>query len=85
LDGPAKYVRVFTFDFSKAFVMVSHNVVCSKLKKLPVNPYVINWITDFLNDRSQRVVVDGQVASFLPSTRGGPRGGSWDLICFPSW
>ena len=54
--------------------MVSHNLVCSKLKKHSLNPYVVNCIIDFLSNRSNRVVVDGQVASFLPITRGVPQG-----------
>ena len=70
-------IHSFTFDFSKAFDMVSHNLACSKLKKRPLNPYVqyvVNCIIDFLSNRSKRVVVDGQVASFLPITRGVPQG-----------
>ena len=59
LDGDADFVRVFTFDFKKAFDYVSHYILSEKLKALKVNPYIINWIIDFLSDRSQRVTVDG--------------------------
>ena len=48
LDSNAKYVRVLSFDFSKAFDNVPHDILCEKIKKLPINPYVVNWIISFL-------------------------------------
>ena len=38
LDSGADFVRVFTFDFWKAFDSVSHLIVCDKLKSLYINP-----------------------------------------------
>ena len=40
----ADFVRIFSFDFSKAFDFVSHNILCSKLKQGNINPYIINWL-----------------------------------------
>ena len=58
LDSSTDFIRVFSFDSSKAFDYVSHNVVSKKLKIVPgINHYVINWVIDFLKDRSQRVCV----------------------------
>ena len=48
LDNGAKYVRVLSFDLSKAFNNVLHDVLFEKVKKLPLNPYVINWLMNFL-------------------------------------
>ena len=53
LDGDASVVRVFSFDFSKAFDTVPHEILCNKLKELPISPYIINWIIDFLTSRYQ--------------------------------
>ena len=75
LDKDADNVCVFSFDFSKAFDSVSHDVLCNKLKLLSLNPYVVNWIINFLSGRQQRVIVDGVATKFLPTTR--------DLSCFP--
>ena len=47
----------------------------SKLKTYNnINPYVINWIINFLSCRQQRVVVDGVVTSYLNINRGVPQG-----------
>ena len=70
LDRGAKMVRVFSFDFKKAFDSVPHDVLCDKLKKLPINPYVINWMIKFLKNRYQRVCVDGIKTEYLPINRG---------------
>ena len=74
LDKEAKYVRVLSFDFSKAFDNVPHDLLFEKVKKLPINPYVVNWIISFLGNRRQRVVVDGIVTEYLNINRGVPQG-----------
>ena len=75
LDGHSNFVRVLSFDFSKAFDSVSHRLVTDKLKKVPdINPYIVNWVIDFLKDRQQRVCVDKVKAPFLPVNRGVPQG-----------
>ena len=53
LDGNADFVIIFSFD------SVSHNILCSKLKQVNINPYIINWLISFFDQRKQRVVVDG--------------------------
>ena len=74
LDGSANFVRVLSFDFSKAFDTVSHYILSDKLKATDINPYVINWILDFLSQRKQRVVVDGITIEFIDINRGVPQG-----------
>ena len=44
LDNDATYIRVFSFDFRKAFDNVPHDILCLKLKSLSINPYIVNWI-----------------------------------------
>ena len=41
---------------------------------LSINPYVVNWIVIFLEDRKQRVVIDGIVTEYLNINRGVPQG-----------
>ena len=74
LDKDAKYVRVLSFDFSKAFDKVPHDLLFKKVKKLRINPYIVNWTISFLENRKQRVVVDGIVTNYLNINRGVPQG-----------
>jgi hypothetical protein len=75
LDEGAKSVRVISIDFSKAFDSVPHDILFNKItEKIPINPYVINWMVDFLNNRRQRVKVDGVTSEFLDINRGVPQG-----------
>ena len=52
---------------------VPHNILCDKLKKLPLNPTIINIIS-FLSDRQQRVIVDGVTIEYLNINREVPQG-----------
>ena len=74
-DGHSNFVRVLSFDFSKAFDSVSHGIVSDKLKKVPdINPSIVNWVIDFLKDRQQRVWVGKVMVPFLAVNRGVPQG-----------
>ena len=71
LDKNANYVRVLSFDFSNAF----DSLLSEKVKKLPINLYVVNWIISFLENRIQRVMVNnGIVTEYLYINRGVPQG-----------
>ena len=74
LDGNADFVRIFSFDFSKAFDSVSHNILCRKLRQVNINPYIVNWLISFLDQRKQRVVVDGYRTEYVSINRGVPQG-----------
>ena len=74
LDNDADYVRVISFDLSKAFDTVSHEIICDKLKATDLNPYIINWMINFLSNRKQRVVVDGIETEYVYINRGVPQG-----------
>lgn len=39
LDCDADFIRVFSFDFSKAYGSVPHDIVCRKLRNLEINSY----------------------------------------------
>ena len=82
LDGNADFVRIFSFDFSKAFDSVSHNILCSKLKQVNINPCIINWLISFLYQRMQRVVVDGYSTEYVSINRGVPQGTVLGLVLF---
>ena len=74
LDNDANYVRIFSFDFRKAFDYVPHDIPCLIPKNLSINPYIVNWIISFLSNRQQRVVVDGIITNYVYINRGVPQG-----------
>ena len=43
------------------------------MKSLPLNPYIIKWIFNFLEDRYQRVKVDGTQTDYVKINRGVPQ------------
>ena len=55
-------VDVIYLDFQKAFDKVPHQRLILKLKSHGMGNSIINWIEQWLTDRSQRVVVDGEVS-----------------------
>ena len=63
--GEADCVRVFAFDFSKAFDSVNHFILFNELKELPINPYIVDWIISFLFNRQQRVIAEGDKTPFF--------------------
>ena len=67
---------VLSFDLTKAFDTVSHKIqnVCDKLKFTNLNPYIINWIISFLDNRKQRVILDGKITGYVDIKRGVPQG-----------
>ena len=73
LDEDANFVRVISFDFSKALDFVPHDIVCEKLKSTNLNPYIINWIISFLMNRKQTVVVDGIETEYVDINKGVPQ------------
>ena len=69
-----KQTDMIFLDFSKAFDSVNHNLLINKLQKLGFSGKLLLWITDYLKDRSQKVVLDGSTSEWVPVTSGVPQG-----------
>ena len=53
-------------DFSNAFDKVPHNRLLMKLDHYGVRNNTLSWIQDFLSDRTQTVVLEGNSSSTNP-------------------
>ena len=67
-------VDTIYFDFQKAFDTVPHNLMLSKLPCYGINPQIINWITNFITGRRQKVIINGSESNWGTVTSGIPQG-----------
>ena len=69
------YVSVLTLlDFSKAFDSVDYDILIARCKNLNFSDCTISWITSYLRNRKQAVVVDNVFSSAKSLERGVPQG-----------
>ena len=61
-------------SFSKAFDTVPHAGLLGKLEHYGIDSKILLWITNFLNNRKQRVVVDGSFSNYADVESGVPQG-----------
>ena len=73
LESGADIALVF-FDLQKAFDTVPHLPLLQKLRDHGLNPHILQWITSYLWDRKQFVVVDSASFDTTPVTSGVPQG-----------
>ncbi|XP_028418311.1 uncharacterized protein LOC114543586 [Dendronephthya gigantea] len=80
-DGTGSAIRVALLEYRKAFDLVDHNLLIAKLLSYGLKPTIVNWITDFLRNRLQRVKISTEgVSDFLQVPAGVPQGtriGPW--------
>ena len=78
-------VDVAILDFSKAFDTVPHRRLLAKLNHLGIRGDIHSWITQFLQDRTQRVVVGGESSERVHVASGVPQGtvlGPLPFLCY---
>ena len=67
-------MRMVGLDFSAAFDRVNHEALIFKLKQLGIGGSFLNILIEFLTNRKQRVVVDGQHSDWRNVISGVPQG-----------
>ena len=69
-----KEICVTFFDYQKAFNSVPHRPLMEKLFALNLNPFLSRWISDYLTDRTQQVIVEGATSNVIEVLSGVPQG-----------
>ena len=62
LDNAGQTDLIF-LDFSKAFDYVPHHLLIHKLKSFGLNGSLLKWMSSYLTNRTQRVVIEGETSN----------------------
>ena len=73
LDNGLEVMAVFC-DISKSFDRVWHKVLIYKLKRAGINGLLLNYLSDYLTNKKQRVVILGERSDWQLIKVGVPQG-----------
>lgn len=73
-DDSMNIIRVMFVDFSKAFDLIDHNVIASKLSVNKFPESFSTWFLSFLSDRVQFVRIGDVSSELLHTNAGAPQG-----------
>ena len=67
-------IQLIFFDISKAFDKVWHKGLLFKLESVGIKHQLLQWFRDYLDNRKQRVIINGKHSSWANVTAGVPQG-----------
>ena len=68
------FCRILFIDFVKAFELIDHNVLLSKMHSMNIPPHLSTWFLSFLNDRRQFVKLGPHSSRVGTTNAGTPQG-----------
>ena len=66
-------IQLIFFNISKAFDKVCHKGLLFKLESVGIKHQLLQWFKDYLDNRKQRVIINGKYSSWANVTAGVPK------------